>query len=144
MTVYRDNERLKFEEYLDFLKRCDLGSQYPKQNFEARIRKLLASVDVCITARMEAGKLIGVAMGVTDWAYFFFLTELGVDREFQKQGIGRELLSRAHAKAGGEADITMVTISNDEAFGFYESCGLQNRRELYVKYCRDWESFVVQ
>lgn len=144
MTVYCDDERLEFDEYFDFLKRTDLGSQYPKQNFEARIRTLLRNADVCITARAAEGKLIGVAMGVTDGAYFLFLTDLGVDRDFVRQGIGRELLARAHAKAGGEADITMTTIANDEAFAFYESCGMKNRRELYVKYCREWEEFVVE
>lgn len=144
MVNYRSDERLGYDEYLDFLTRCDLGAQYPKQNFEPRIRTLLQSVDVCITARSDEGKLIGVAMGVTDWAYFFFLTELGVDRGFLRRGIGRELLARAHAKAGGEADITMVTISNDEAIGFYRACGMRNEPELHVKYCREWESFVVE
>ena len=37
MTI--KEERLTAEEYIDFLKRTDLGSQYPKERFYDRIRK---------------------------------------------------------------------------------------------------------
>lgn len=33
-------ERSTSDLYIDFLKRTDLGSQYPKERFEARIEKL--------------------------------------------------------------------------------------------------------
>ena len=143
MVTYYDTDRLEFEEYIDFLKRSDLGSQYPKQNFEQRIRTVLKNTDLCITARNESGLLIGICFGLTDFAYFLFLTDLGVDREYVGQGIGKQLVSLAHQKAGGEADITIATISNDKATGFYEACGLRSKPELFVKYCRDWEAFVV-
>lgn len=144
MISYSDSERLEFAEYEGFLKRCDLGSQYPRKNFETRVTQVLKNVDVCITARDQTGRLVGVAMGVTDWAYFLFLTDLGVDRTLTNQGIGSRLLQLAHEKAGGEEDITMTTISNGEAIGFYEKNEMPNEPELRVKYCRDWESFVVE
>lgn len=34
-------ERISAEEYIDFLKRTDLGSQYPKERFDDRIAKLV-------------------------------------------------------------------------------------------------------
>lgn len=143
MITYRDSERLEFEEYVDFLKRSDLGSQYPKQRFEERIRQVLKKVDVCITARNENGLLIGICFGLTDFVYFMFLTDLGVDRDYARQGIGKQLVTLAHQKAGGEDDITVTTISHDDAIPFYESCGLKNKPDLVVKYCREWEDFVV-
>ena len=33
-------ERISAEEYIAFLKRTDLGSQYPKERFKERIAKL--------------------------------------------------------------------------------------------------------
>src|SRR5438477_5568661 len=127
MVTYSDTERLEYEEYVDFLKRSDLGSQYPKQNFENRIRTLLKNVDICITARNQSGLLIGICFGITDFAYFLFLTDLGVDRDYVRQGIGTKLLTRAHQKAGGEDDITLVSISNENAIGFYETCGMRSK-----------------
>ena len=78
---------------------------------------------VAITARNDQGKLVGIAFGITDFAYFLFVTDLGVDRDYAKQGIGRELLVRLQAVVGGEDDIKVVTIANDDATGFYEKCG---------------------
>lgn len=40
MTITYKEERLSAEEYIDFLKRTDLGSQYPKERFRERIEKL--------------------------------------------------------------------------------------------------------
>lgn len=144
MIEFFDMESLEFEEYEDFLKRCDLGSQYPKQNFENRIRTLLKNVDICITARNQDGLLIGICFGLIDFVYFLFLTDLGVDRDYVGQGIGKKLLSLAHQKAGGEDDITITTISSENAIGFYEACDMRPKKELVVKYCKKWEEFVVK
>lgn len=37
-------ERISAAEYIAFLKRTDLGSQYPKERFEERISKLVNNV----------------------------------------------------------------------------------------------------
>ncbi len=143
MVVYSDRERLEFDEYVDFLKRSDLGSQYPRQDFESRIPKVLANVDLCLTARNQDGLLVGICFGLTDWAYFLFLTDLGVDRSYVRQGIGRKLVEMAVEKAGGPANITIATISHDDALPFYGSMGIVNDENLVVRFCSDWESFVV-
>lgn len=143
MIEYREHEKLSFEEYYDFLKRSDLGSQYPQERFEERIRKLLTTRSVAITARNDEGKLVGIAFGITDFAYFLFVTDLGVDRDYAKQGIGRELLVRLQEVVGGEDDITVVTIANDEATGFYEKCGYVTENCLYWKVCNLWSEFEV-
>lgn len=142
-VTYNDTERLEFEEYVDFLKRCDLGSQYPKQDFEARVRTLLKNADICITARNQNGLLIGISFSVTDFAYFLFLTDLGVARDYAGQGIGRQLLQRTQEKAGGEENITVITQSAKNAVGFYDTCGFHSDDTLRVKDCTAWESFVV-
>ncbi len=143
MIEYRENENLSFEEYYDFLKRSDLGGQYPKERFEERIRKLLVRRSVAITARNDEGKLIGIAFGVTDFTYFLFVTDLGVDRTYAKQGIGSELLVRIREAAGGEDDITVVTVAHPTATGFYEKCGYVSENCLFWKPCNLWSEFNV-
>ena len=46
-------ERIPAEEYIDFLKRTDLGSQYPRERFEERIKKLVKNVSVTETVRIR-------------------------------------------------------------------------------------------
>lgn len=57
--MYKE-EQLSASEYIDFLKRTDLGSQYPQERFEERIEKLVKNVSISLTARNEDGILIGV------------------------------------------------------------------------------------
>ena len=78
-------ERISAEEYIDFLKRTDLGSQYPKERFENRIAKLVNTVSISIIARNESGTVVGVLFGLTDFAYWLYVTDLGVDRAYTGQ-----------------------------------------------------------
>ena len=47
-------ERISAEEYIDFLKRTNLGSQYPKERFADRIAKLVTTVSISLVARNES------------------------------------------------------------------------------------------
>ena len=47
-------ERISAEEYIEFLRRTDLGSQCPKERFDERIPKLVKNVSISLVARNEA------------------------------------------------------------------------------------------
>ena len=123
-------ERLSPEEYIDFLKRTDLGSQYPKERFEERVARLLKNATISLAARNESGLLAGVLLGLTDYAYWLYVTDLGVDRAYERQGIGSELMRTAHELAGGEKDIAVYLIANEEAIPFYEKLGMKKSDEV--------------
>ena len=137
------SERLTAEEYIDFLKRTDLGSQYPRERFRERIARLLENASVSLAARNEEGRLIGVLLGLTDFAYWLYVTDLGVDRDYERQGIGRRLMRTAHDMAGGEKDIAVYLIANESAVPFYEKCGMK-RADDVMKYNHiEWTEFTV-
>ncbi len=46
--------------------------------------------------------IVGVLFGLTDYAYWLYVTDLGVDRDYAGRGIGRQLMKTVHDKAGGE------------------------------------------
>ncbi len=52
-------ERITAAEYISFLKRTDLGSQYPKERFVERISKLVNNVTISLIARNETGLIVG-------------------------------------------------------------------------------------
>ena len=136
-------ERITAEEYIDFLKRTDLGSQYPKERFEKRINRLVNTVSISLTARDEQGLLVGVLFGLTDYAYWLYITDLGVDRNHTHQGIGRRLMQTAHLLAGGEKDIAVYLIANENAVPFYEKYGMK-RADDVMKYNHiEWTEFTV-
>lgn len=144
IVSYFINQPIKFKEYNDFLKRTDLGSQYPKEDFKKRIKKLLENCSLSITARNENNLLIGVCFGLTDFSYFLFLTDLGVDRNYTNKGIGKKLVDFAHREAGGEDNISIILLSNEKAIKFYKKCGYRTDSDLLLKPCKKWTKFIVK
>ncbi|MBR4112592.1 MAG: GNAT family N-acetyltransferase [Ruminiclostridium sp.] len=137
-------ERISAEEYVDFLKRSDLGSQYPKERFDERIEKLVRNVSISIVARNVSGVAVGVLFGLTDFAYWLYVTDLGVDRAYAKQGIGRQLMNKAHEISGGEKDIAVYLIANEDAIPFYEKLGMVKSEEVMQYNKIEWTDFKVE
>ena len=138
------SERLTAEEYIDFLKRTDLGSQYPLERFDERIARLVNTVSVSLTARNDDGLLIGVLFGLTDFAYWLYVTDLGVDRRYERQGIGMKLMQKAHEMAGGERDIAVYLVANENAVPFYEKLGMKKADDVMKYNHIEWTEFTVE
>lgn len=136
-------ERVSAEEYIDFLKRTDLGSQYPKERFRERIEKLVKNVSISLVARNEEGLIVGTIFGVTDFCYWLFITDLGVARDYEKQGIGRRLMKQAHEAAGGEKDIAVYLVANRNAVPFYEKLGMKKSEDVMQYNHIDWTDWTV-
>lgn len=137
-------ERLTAEEYIEFLKHTDLGSQYPKERFRQRIGTLVNRASISLVARNEAGSIVGVCFGITDFAYWLFITDLGVVRECAGQGIGTALVRKLHELAGGEENIIMYTCFNENAYGFYEKLGMHKPDDVVVLNKVEWTDFTVE
>lgn len=136
-------ERLTAEEYIDFLKRTDLGSQYPRERFRERIARLLENASVSLAARNEEGRLIGVLLGLTNFAYWLYVTDLGVDRRYERQGIGKSLMLQALALSGGEKDIAVYLVANEKAVPFYEKLGMKKAEDVMQYNHVEWTEFTV-
>ncbi len=137
-------EQITAEEYIDFLKRTDLGSQYPKERFADRIEKLVKNVSISLVARNESNTIVGALFGLTDFAYWLYVTDLGVDRDYEGQGIGRQLMKTAHKIAGGEKDIAVYLIANENAIPFYEKLGMKKADDVMQYSKIEWTDFEVK
>jgi len=144
MNFKIQSERLSASEYIDFLKRTNLGSQYPKERFEQRIEKLVQTVSISLVARNENGEIVGVLFALTDFAYWLWVTDLGVARDYEGQGIGRALMKMAHEEAGGEKDIAIYLVANEKAIPFYEKLGMKKSEEVMEYSHIEWTNFTVE
>ena len=143
-SIIIKEERLNGTEYIDFLKRTDLGSQYPKERFYERIKKLVKNVSISLVARNEKGLIVGALFGLTDFCYWLYITDLGVDRNYERQGIGSKMMKKAHEIAGGEKDIAVYLIANDNAIPFYEKLGMKKADEVMKFNHIEWTEFTVE
>lgn len=137
-------ERLTAEAYIEFLKKTDLGSQYPKERFQERISTLVKRASISLVARNEEGEVVGVCFGITDFAYWLFITDLGVVRECVGCGIGSALVKKLLELAGGEENIIMYTCVNENAIPFYEKIGMKTPRDVMVYNKVEWTDFTVE
>ena len=131
-------------EYIDFLKRTDLGSQYPKERFEERIEKLVKNVSISLIARNDEGLIVGVLFGLTDFCYWLYITDLGVDRDYERQGIATKLMRTAHNLAGGQKDIAVYLIANENAVPFYEKLGMKKAEDVMKYNHIEWTEWTVK
>ncbi|MGN0370444.1 MAG: GNAT family N-acetyltransferase [Butyrivibrio sp.] len=144
MNISYKEERLTADEYIDFLKRTNLGSQYPKERFNERIEKLVKNVSISLVARNEEEKIVGVLFGLTDYCYWLYVTDLGVDRDYEGRGIGSRLMKTAHEIAGGEKDIAVYLIANEDAIPFYEKLGMKLSDDVMQYNKIEWTEFTVE
>jgi ribosomal protein S18 acetylase RimI-like enzyme len=77
-----------------------------------------------LTARRAGPErtLLGVARGVTDFAWCCYISELAVSASAQGLGVGKALLEEARRQIG--PDVALFLASVPDAVGFYERIGM--------------------
>lgn len=128
MTILWNIENdLPTDEFIDVLLRSGLAARRPVDDRE-RIATMLENSNLIVTARDPDSLLIGVSRCLTDYAYVCYCSDLAVDRTWQKQGIGRELVGRSRKAAGEGATFLLLSAPGVEEYyrqtGFekYENC----------------------
>lgn len=95
----------------------------------ARIGRMFANANLTFSAWHE-GRLVGVCRALTDFSYCCYLSDLAVDKAFQKHGIGRELIARVRSVIGDE--VALVLLSAPEAMGYYPKVGFEKIENGFI------------
>jgi GNAT superfamily N-acetyltransferase len=119
--TYRLEADLHPDEFIDVLVRSTLAGRRPVNDLET-IRGMLRHADVILTARLD-GLLVGVSRAISDFSYCTYLSDLAVDEQFQRRGIGKELIRRTHEAAG--LCTTLILLAAPLARGYYPYIGLR-------------------
>ena len=120
---------LAAQEFLDVLRRSTLAERRPVDEPET-IRAMLSNADIVATARVS-GLLVGVSRAITDFAYCTYLSDLAVDRHYQRRGIGRELIRRTHEAAGDGT--TLILLAAPGARSYYPHVGMQSHDSCWIR-----------
>lgn len=127
---YAIEPQLSAEEFVDVLRRSGLAERRPVDD-AACIQQMLRGAGLIVTAR-EAGRLIGIARSLSDGAYCTYLSDLAVDKEWQRRGIGRELLRQTHQYAGAQTNL--ILLSAPAAREYYPHIGMQQHNSCWIEY----------
>lgn len=104
------------------------GIKRPYQDLE-RLERMIKNADIVISA-WHNEKMIGIARAVTDYSYCCYLSDLAVDKEYQKNGIGRELVNRVRERIGEES--SLVLLSAPGAMEYYSKIGFTNTDKAFI------------
>lgn len=116
---YHIEEQLSAQEFQSILVASTLGKRRPVNDID-RLEQMLLQADLIITARLE-DRLIGVARSISDFAYCTYLSDLAVDADYQKRGIGRELIRRTKLAA---PQAKLILLSAPAAIPYYPRIGM--------------------
>ncbi len=126
--AYQRESDLRADEFIDVLVRSTLAGRRPVDDAET-IRGMLRHADIILTARVDR-LLVGVSRAITDFSYCTYLSDLAVDEQFQRRGIGKELIRRTHEAAG--LGTTLILLAAPLARGYYPRIGMRPHDSCWI------------
>ena len=125
--IYKAENKLNPSEFIDVLNRSTLGERRPVDD-SSRIKTMCENANLIIIARFN-GKLIGVARSITDFAYYTYLSDLAVDKNYQKQGIGKRLIEETKKQT---PQATLILLSAPDAVDYYPKIGMKKHNHCFI------------
>ncbi len=126
--LYSLEPDLTADEFRAVLLSSTLAERRPAGDL-SRLGKMLREADIVVTARDE-GHLVGIARAITDFSYCCYLSDLAVDVQYQRQGIGKQLITETHQAAGTMT--TLILVAAPAAESYYPKIGMQELRSAWA------------
>lgn len=128
MVISKESS-ITVDEFITVLRSSTLADRRPVDNLKT-IEGMVKNSNLIVTAR-ENGKLIGVARSVTDFTYCCYLSDLAVDLNYQKQGIGKKLIEKTLEYLSPSANL--ILLSAPKAVEYYPKVGFKKHQAAYIR-----------
>lgn len=124
--VYKVNEPVSVDEVIRVFQSSGITRPI---NQKERIQKMLDYANLIVTA-WHKGKLVGIGRALTDYCYCCYLSDLAVDKEYQKTGIGKTIIERIKEIIGEETALILLSAPN--AMDYYPKVGFDKVENGYI------------
>ena len=125
---YESSVKISSEIFVDLLRRSTLAERRPVDDAHC-IEAMLKHANLLCTA-WDGDKLVGVARSVTDFEFCCYISDLAVDADYQRKGIGRELIRFTQSKLGQHAKIILIAAPKAEQY--YPKIGLEQHKSAWT------------
>jgi ribosomal protein S18 acetylase RimI-like enzyme len=119
---YKTDVALTVEQFIDILSRTSLGPRRPLDDREC-MQAMIGNANLVATA-WDGDLLVGVARCVTDFVYACYMSELAVDENYQRRGIGKELIRHARGRLGPRCRLRLLAAP--DATDYYGHIGFNH------------------
>jgi GNAT superfamily N-acetyltransferase len=126
--VERENgPDLDLDSVLAVYRSSSLGERRPIDDVK-RMASMVRNANLIVTCRVD-GELVGLARGISDFAYVTYLSDIAVSAPYQRRGIGRALIDGTRKEAPG---VKIVLLSAPAAAAYYPHIGFTQHNSAWV------------
>ena len=107
----------------------EFGWGTKKEYSVARMARSLEHCDIVVSARNDAGELVGIGRALSDFSIDTKILDLIIAEEYQRQGLGLKMMKEIAKLAKGT---TIYFETERKNFVFAKKCGYEKRGSLTV------------
>lgn len=126
--TYQKNSPLDLKQVIELYRDSTLGKRRPIDNIEV-MEGMIKNSNLIITAWKDS-KLVGISRTLTDFFYVAYLADLAVHCDYQKQGIGKELITQTRNALKPTCFLTLL--SAPQANEYYPKIGFEPHPRAWV------------
>jgi N-acetylglutamate synthase-like GNAT family acetyltransferase len=124
--IYKETKEISALDLSRVFERSELKRPFKDMD---RLERMIEHADIIITAWID-DQMVGVARAITDYSYCCYLSDLAVDKDYQKLGIGKSLVEQLQRKLGEE--VSLFLLSSPTAVDFYPRIGFNSTDKAFL------------
>ncbi|PID58764.1 MAG: GNAT family N-acetyltransferase [Gammaproteobacteria bacterium] len=125
---YKINEPISTDQFIELLVNSTLGERRPIDDRQC-MEGMISNSNLTVSA-WQNSCLVGIARSVTDYHYACYLSDLAVNKKYQKSGIGKQLQILTQKQLGPKCKL--ILIAAPAANPYYEHIGFTNNPRCWV------------
>lgn len=130
---YRLGNDIALDDFIELYRASTLGLRRPVDNPEA-MEAMLRHANLVVSA-WHGDLLVGISRSLTDFLYVAYLADLAVHQDYQRRGIGIELIDRTRTALGPKAKI--VLLAAPAAVEYYPRIGFTHHPQAWILSAED-------
>lgn len=96
---------------------------------ERRIKEMFDNSSLIVSA-WDNEHLVGISRSMTDWVWCCYLSDLAVDPDYKKSGIGKKPIDLTKEKLGDECMLLLLSVPT--AMDYYPKVGFQKEDRAFI------------
>lgn len=125
---FRVGNDLPFEKVLHLYRDSTLGERRPIDDHRC-LQEMISNASLVVTA-WDGEALVGIARSLSDRCYVAYLADLAVAKDYQRRGIGVELVRRTRHELG--EGCTLVLLAAPAAEEYYPRIGFRHHPQAWI------------
>jgi len=94
-----------------------------------RIQQMVDHANLTITA-WDGELMVGIGRSLTDFSFCCYLSDLAVDKDYQRQGIGKAIVAKTQEIL--DDDVMLLLLSAPEAMSYYPRIGFEKADNAWI------------